>query len=130
MRHPGETVYLMRHRGMMQRDKQDSIELCWYFSYWLCLHTCHEVSKSYGGQGDDHKIKGLQRRPTLDVFKDGRRERHKQQAAKQHKQQCGDDTDLSLTDVPVLQRRQREKQRKLMIWTENFNAVLCACKRF
>ncbi len=71
--------------------------------------TCHKVSESYGGQGDDHKVNGLQRGPTLNVFKDGRWEHHKQQAAEQDKQQGGDDTDLCLTDVPVLQERENEQ---------------------
>lgn len=70
--------------------------------------TCHEVSEPYGRQGDDHKVEGLQRGPTLDVFKNGRRERHKQQAAKKHKQQGGDDPDLRPSDVPMLQGRARQ----------------------
>lgn len=64
--------------------------------------TCYKVPKPNGGQGDDHKVEGLQRRPALDVFKDGRRQRHEEQAAEKHKEQGGDDPDLRLTDVPVL----------------------------
>lgn len=98
----------------------DDIEMMWktykslkfYISMAFCVHTCHKVTKSYGGQGDDHKVQGLERRPTLDVFKDGRWERHEQQAAEQHEQQGGDDTDLCLTDVPVLQQR----EWKWVIW--------------
>lgn len=86
------------------------------FNHWLWVCTCHKVSESYGGQGDDHKVKGLQRGPTLDVFKDGCRECDKQQAAKQHKQQGGDDTNLCLTDVPVLQERGRQRQGKWRMW--------------
>lgn len=80
------------------------------FNYLLCVCTCHKVPKSYGGQGDDHEVKRLQRRPTFDVFKDGCWKCHKQQTAKQHKQQGGDDADLCLTDVPVLQERERERK--------------------
>lgn len=75
----------------------------------LTVCTCYKVPKTDGSQGDDHKVKSLQRRPTLDVFKDGCWERHKQQAAEQHEQQSGYDPDLRLTDVPVL-RGDREAQ--------------------
>lgn len=72
------------------------------WSFRVRVGTCHKVSKSYSGQGDDHKVKGVQRRPALDVFENGRRQRHEEQAAEKHKQQGGDDADLCLTDVPVL----------------------------
>lgn len=74
----------------------------------VCVRTCHKVSKSYGGQGDDHEVKGVQRRPALDVFEDGRWQRHEEQAAEQHEEQGGDDAYLRLTDVPVLQETEEE----------------------
>lgn len=101
-----------------EKYSQDSctVCLCCCFSRWLCVCTCHKVSESYSGQGDDHKVKGLQRRPTFDVFKDGCRERHEQQAAKQDKQQGGDDPDLCLADVPLLQETHTHKQRRWATW--------------
>lgn len=78
-----------------------------------CVATCHKVSKSYGRQGDDHEVKRVQRRPALDVFEDGRRQRHEEQAAEQHKQQGGDDADLRLTDVPVLEETEGETEGEM-----------------
>lgn len=83
--------------------------LVFLWSSRACVGTCYKVSKSYGGQGDDHKVKGVQRRPALDVFEDGRRQRDEEQAAEKHKQQGGDDADLCLTDVPVLQETEEEE---------------------
>lgn len=67
--------------------------------------TCHKVSKTNRSQGDDDKVKGLQRRPALDVFEDGCWKSHEQQAAEENKQQRGDDPNLCLTDVPALRGR-------------------------
>lgn len=84
--------------------------LLFLWSFRVCVRTCHKVSKSYGGQGDDHEVKGVQRRPALDVFEDGRRQRDEEQAAEKHKQQRGDDADLRLTDVPVLQETEGQTE--------------------
>ena len=89
------------------------------FNKCFCVEfTCHKVPKSNSSQGDDHKIEGLQRRPALDVFKDGCWERDKQQAAKKHKQQRGYDPDLCLSDVPVLQGRLKNKGSITKLTTE------------
>lgn len=74
--------------------------------------TCYKIPKSNSSQSDDHEVEGLERRPALDVFEDGCWERHEQQAAEQHEQQGGDNPDLCLTDVPVLQGH---KQREALI---------------
>lgn len=79
------------------------------FHHGLCAHTCHKVSKPNGGQGDDNKVEGFERRPSLNVFEDGGWKSHKEHAAKQHKQQGGDDADLCLRDGPLLRYRGLER---------------------
>lgn len=86
------------------------------FNHWVCAHTCNKVSKPNGGQGDDNKVQGFKCRPSLNVFEDGGWKSHKQQAAKQHKQQGGDDTDLCLRDGPLLQHRDRKSDLKKKIF--------------
>lgn len=94
----------MRGAQMERCVNKQSVRPCW------SLITCHKVPESNGGEGDDHEVQRLQRGPALDVFKDGRWKRHKQQAAEEHEQQGGDDADLRLTDVPVL--RDDDKQNR------------------
>lgn len=95
---PGHKETPIKPAVMTQRRKNKKQVYREFVSF-----TCHKVSKPDGGQGDDHKVEGLQCRPALDVFKDGCRQRHKQQAAEQYKQQRGYDSDLGLADGPVLQ---------------------------
>lgn len=79
------------------------------FNHSLCARTCHKVSKPNGGQRDDNKVEGFKCRPSLNVFEDGSWKSHKQHAAKQHKQQGGDDADLCLRDGPLLRYRDVER---------------------
>lgn len=90
---------------MIQRTRS---KLCLNIKSLVVLFTCHKVPKTNSSQGDDDKVQGLQRRPALDVFKDGCREGHKQQAAKQHEQQRGYDPDLCLTDLPMLHGKEKD----------------------
>lgn len=62
----------------------------------------HKVTKANGGEGDDHKVDGLQRAPALDVLKDDGRQRHEDETPKEDEQHRGNDTYLGLADVPLL----------------------------
>lgn len=103
-----ESEQELRSTGVIHREKTRKVSGCvLVFNQWPCACTCHKVSKPNGGQGDDNKVQGFKCRPSLNVFEDGSWKSHKQQAAKQHKQKGGDDTDLCLCDGPLLQHRDR-----------------------
>lgn len=93
------------HKVRLDVEKQTASK-CVFTFITSCFRTCHKIPKSNGRQGDDHEVKGLQRRPALDMFEDGCWESHKQEAAEQDEQQGGYDPDLCLTDVPVLKEGQ------------------------
>lgn len=68
--------------------------------------TCDVVAKANGGQGDNHKINGVQGTPAFYVLEYDRRQSDEEHAAKQNKDDCGDDSYLGLTNIPLLGMRE------------------------
>lgn len=73
--------------------------------------TCHVVAKSNGGQSDDHKVDGVQGTPAFYVLEYDGGESHEEDTAKQDEDDGRDDTNLGLTNIPLLQRQRRVGER-------------------
>ena len=65
----------------------------------------HKVSEADGGQGDDHEVDGLQCAPALNVLEDDGRQSHEDHTAEQDEEYGGEDPDLHLAHVPLLEGR-------------------------
>lgn len=63
-----------------------------------------EVSEANRGESDDDEVNGLQRAPAFDVLEDHSWQGDEDEATEQDEEQCGDDSDLRLADVPFLKQ--------------------------
>lgn len=67
--------------------------------------TRDKISKANCCQGDDDKIDGLERAPSLDVFEYDSRQSDEEKTAEQNEEKRGDHADLRLTHVPLLKSK-------------------------
>lgn len=62
-----------------------------------------KISEADGGEGDDNKVNGLECAPAFDVLEDDGWQGHEDEAPEQDEEQRGDDSDLRLADLPLLE---------------------------